>query len=196
MAQPGVPALVRRLRKRLRLTQERFAQRVGVTYSTVNHWESGKRLPHPYLLRRLLQLEAESEGRHAPATTDDGPPSDLDAPPIHAPAPETIPRGLPPEVRAMVVRVVDLFQPEQVILFGSHARGDARPDSDVDLLIVMRASGSRRETQLNVRRSLRDIPLPKDVVVTTPEDFAWRREVVGTIERAASREGRVLYARS
>ncbi len=51
-----IPALVRELRRRLDLTQEQFAQKVGVTYSTVNHWENGKRVPLPFLIKRLLEM--------------------------------------------------------------------------------------------------------------------------------------------
>lgn len=54
-----IPPLVKELRKRLELTQEQFAQRVGVTYSTVNHWENGKRVPQPFLVRRLLEMKEE-----------------------------------------------------------------------------------------------------------------------------------------
>lgn len=99
------------------------------------------------------------------------------------------------EIRQMVRRIVDQFHPEKIILFGSHARGDAGPDSDVDLLIVMPFRGSKREKQLEVRLALRGIDIPKDIVVTTPEEFLWRQEVPGTIERPAALEGKVLYAR-
>lgn len=54
-----VPALIKELRQRLDLTQEQFAQRVGVTYSTVNHWENGKRVPLPFLIKRLLEMKGE-----------------------------------------------------------------------------------------------------------------------------------------
>lgn len=82
-------------------------------------------------------------------------------------------------------------------MFGSYARGDAGPDSDVDLLVVMPvAKNSRREKQLELRRALRDFQVSKDIVVTTPEDFAWRKEIPGTIERPASLKGKVVYARS
>ncbi|MGQ9633404.1 MAG: helix-turn-helix domain-containing protein [Bryobacteraceae bacterium] len=47
------------LRRRLALTQEQFAQKVGVTYRTVNHWENGKRAPQPFLLRRLREMKGE-----------------------------------------------------------------------------------------------------------------------------------------
>jgi len=95
----------------------------------------------------------------------------------------------------MTRRIVRLFHPERVILFGSHARGDAGPDSDVDLLVVMDPDGPTRRRQLEIRLALRDVRVPKDIVVTTPEAFEWRRHVPGTIERPASLEGRVLYAR-
>jgi predicted nucleotidyltransferase len=98
-------------------------------------------------------------------------------------------------IQAMVRRIVRQFRPERVILFGSHARGDAGPDSDVDLLVVMPVEGSRREKQIDIRVALHDIPVAKDVIVTSPEDFAWRKETVGTIEYPAVREGKVLYAR-
>lgn len=55
-------ALVKRLRERMGVTQEQFAQEVGVTFSTVNQWENGRRQPQPYLQRRLLEMEA-SHGR-------------------------------------------------------------------------------------------------------------------------------------
>jgi predicted nucleotidyltransferase len=95
----------------------------------------------------------------------------------------------------MVRTIVERFDPEQVILFGSHAQGGAGPDSDVDLLVVMSLPGSRREKQLELRLALREFPVPKDVIVTTPEEFAWRKEIPGTIERPAALEGKVLYAR-
>jgi len=99
-------------------------------------------------------------------------------------------------IQRMVRRIVSRFRPEKVILFGSHARGAAGPDSDVDLLIVMPLSGSKREKQLEIRLALRSFRIPKDIVVTTPEEFQWRREIPGTIERPAALEGKVLYARA
>ena len=102
----------------------------------------------------------------------------------------------PATINRMVKRIVAKFQPQQVILFGSQARGDATADSDVDLLVVMDYEGAAREKGLEIQLALDDILVPKDVIVTRPEDFAWRKDIVGTIEWPAAREGRVLYARS
>lgn len=99
------------------------------------------------------------------------------------------------KIDEMVRRIVERFQPEKIILFGSHARGMAGPDSDVDLLVVMKVSGSRRQKAVEIGVEVKDIRLPKDIIVVQPEAFEWRRDVVGTIEWPAAREGKVLYAR-
>jgi predicted nucleotidyltransferase len=98
-------------------------------------------------------------------------------------------------IDALVRRIVEQFHPERIILFGSHARGDAGPDSDVDLLIVMPVEGQPRKKAVEIRAALHDLRVPKDIIVTTPEAFSWRQHSVGTIVWPAVREGRVLYAR-
>ena len=98
------------------------------------------------------------------------------------------------QIQQMVKRIVGQFHPDKIILFGSHARGGAGMDSDVDLLIVMPVDGSKRAKQLEIRAALHNFHIPKDIIVSTPEEFQWRKEVVGTIERPAAREGKILYA--
>jgi predicted nucleotidyltransferase len=98
-------------------------------------------------------------------------------------------------IRLMAKRIVKQFHPEKIILFGSHARGQAGPDSDVDLLVVMPVSGSKREKAIEVAITLHDIPVAKDIIISTPDDFQWRKEIIGTIERPAALEGKLLYAR-
>lgn len=93
----------------------------------------------------------------------------------------------------MVSRIVKEFAPERIILFGSRARKTHRRDSDVDLLVVMKTKGSRRDAGLAIGGLLRDMQVPTDIVVTHPEDFAWRKDIVGTIEYPAEHEGKLLY---
>jgi len=69
MEEQDIPVLVKHLRKRMGLTQEQFAQEVGVTFSTVNQWENGHRRPQPYLLKRLLEMKVSLEGS---STTQEG----------------------------------------------------------------------------------------------------------------------------
>ncbi len=100
------------------------------------------------------------------------------------------------QIRTMKDRIVRRFRPEKIILFGSRARGDARPDSDVDLLIVMPVEGSKRRKAVEIGVALHDIRIAKDLIVVTPEEFEWRKDTIGTIERPAWREGKLLYART
>ena len=100
------------------------------------------------------------------------------------------------KIDAMARRIVRRFHPERIILFGSHARGTATADSDVDLLVVMPVAGSKRKQALQIGIAVHDFHVPKDIIVSRPEEFEWRKDVIGTIEYPAVHEGRVLYARS
>ena len=97
-------------------------------------------------------------------------------------------------IQEIVSRIVRRFKPDKIILFGSHARGEGGPDSDVDLLVVMPVQGSKRDKAIEIGVLLHDIRVSKDIIVTTPEEFEWRKEVSGTIEYPADREGEILYA--
>ena len=99
-------------------------------------------------------------------------------------------------VATMTERIVRVFDPVQIILFGSHARGDAHPQSDVDLLAVFSKLADRRKTAVDIRRALADLPVAKDILVTTPEELARQRDWVGTVLRSAQREGEILYERN
>jgi predicted nucleotidyltransferase len=106
------------------------------------------------------------------------------------------PLSVPEQIDRMVQRIVKEFHPETIILFGSQARGDAGPDSDLDMLVVLDFQGSKLEKMVELRGVLGKIAMPVDILVTTPDDIAWRKDVVGTIEWPAFREGKVLYART
>ena len=95
----------------------------------------------------------------------------------------------------MVRRIVTNWNPDQIILFGSHARGEAGTDSDVDLLVVVPLNRDRRTIRLGIRRALSGIGLPKDVVVVSPQEMDRYRECPGTIIRVALGEGKILYER-
>lgn len=103
--------------------------------------------------------------------------------------------GVEEVIQEMARRIVEKFDPEQIVLFGSRARGTTGFDSDVDLLVVMPVSGSKREEAVEIGITLMDLPVPKDIIVVTPEEVERRRDIVGTIIYWALREGKVLYAR-
>ena len=77
----------------------------------------------------------------------------------------------------------------QVILFGSHARGDAGPDSDVDFLVVEPTLRSRREEMVRLRQVLRPLRIPVDVLVVSERVFDEWRDAPSTLIYDAAREG-------
>jgi predicted nucleotidyltransferase len=93
----------------------------------------------------------------------------------------------------MTDRIVKRFQPVQIILFGSQARGDAGRDSDIDLLVVLPRVTDKRQSAIEIRRALGDLPVCKDIIVTTPDELARSRQRTGSILRTALLEGRVIY---
>ena len=92
-------------------------------------------------------------------------------------------------------RIRAVSDPEQIILFGSAARGEAGPDSDLDLLVVKADVDSTRAETDRIYRALADLPLPVDVVVVRQAYVQRYGDLVGTVVRPALREGKVLYAR-
>lgn len=86
--------------------------------------------------------------------------------------------------------------PARVILFGSHARGDARSGSDVDFLVVERDVESSFEESVRLRSKLRGLGIPIDVIVVSERDAEDWGEVKNTIVNAALREGKVVAERS
>jgi len=92
-------------------------------------------------------------------------------------------------------RIVVISDPQQIILFGSQARGDARLDSDLDLLVIKEEMESPRAEAARIYRALAGLSIPVDIVVARSDYVRRHRDVVGTVVRPALREGRVLYAR-
>jgi predicted nucleotidyltransferase len=100
-----------------------------------------------------------------------------------------------PKLAEMVRRLVAELHPERIYLFGSHARGDAGPDSDYDLLVVVAESdlpGHRRDQR--AYRALRGVGAAKDVLVWTRDEFESRRTIVCSLPATVLREGRLVYA--
>ncbi|HZU06920.1 MAG TPA: nucleotidyltransferase domain-containing protein [Chloroflexota bacterium] len=101
-----------------------------------------------------------------------------------------------PVLNLAVGRIVERFRPLRIILFGSRARGEAGQWSDIDLLVVLPELRDKRQTTVEILRALSDLPIAKDIVVTSPAEIERRGRVVGSVLRAALREGKVIYERT
>ena len=99
----------------------------------------------------------------------------------------------------MVQVIVDEVDPEQVILFGSRARGDARADSDVDLVVVEASpfgpDRNRRAEAARLWRALAGFRVPKDILVFSRNEVDYWRDSLNHVLARALREGKVLYER-
>lgn len=98
------------------------------------------------------------------------------------------------KVEDLVQRVADTVNPLRIILFGSAARQDAGPQSDIDLLVVMPDGTHRRQISQKLYRSIRGMGVPFDIVVATPKDLEVYKEDIGLIYRQALQEGVEVYA--
>lgn len=92
-------------------------------------------------------------------------------------------------------RIVEVFDPHRIILFGSHVYGQPTPDSDVDLLIVMESDERPAVRAARVSRLLRPRPFPMDILVRTPEEIQQRLEIGDYFVREILERGKVLYER-
>jgi predicted nucleotidyltransferase len=96
-------------------------------------------------------------------------------------------------LKEIVRRVVDTAQPERVILFGSAARGEMGPNSDVDLLVVKRGKFDHRRLTGDIYLSLHGVGQAVDVIVVTPEQVEKHRETYWMVIAPALREGQEVY---
>jgi len=97
------------------------------------------------------------------------------------------------DIEAFANRIAETYRPQRIVLFGSHATGSARPDSDVDLLIVMPDDGDPLSTAARICRQI-PAEFPVDVIVRNPEDLQWRLSQRDWFLLNIMKNGKVLHA--
>ena len=95
-------------------------------------------------------------------------------------------------IRAFAERIVAEFKPERIILFGSYARGEPTPDSDVDLLIVLAHEGKSWRMASEIRKRAQP-SFPTDLLVRQPDELRERLQRGDTFLRRITHEGVTLY---
>lgn len=98
------------------------------------------------------------------------------------------------DIQALAERIAREFHPEKIILFGSHARGEAQPDSDVDLLVIMPRNGKEHHEQAAEIHLKCHPGFPIDVLIRTRQEFQERLSMRDWFMRDIAREGKVLHA--
>ena len=102
-------------------------------------------------------------------------------------------RADPELLRKVVRRIVEAIHPEKIFLFGSHARDEARPTSDLDILVVAESTEPRHSRSAALYGLLSDILVPMDILVYSPREVEEWSEVPQAFVTTAIREGRALY---
>jgi uncharacterized protein len=95
----------------------------------------------------------------------------------------------------MVNRILEATSPDKIVLFGSRARGDARPNSDYDLLIIKESNEPRYKRSAPLYTKLASLPVEVEIMVYTPEEVAEWSQVPQAFVTTALREGVAVYER-
>ena len=95
----------------------------------------------------------------------------------------------------IVTRLVRAIDPDRIVLFGSRSRGESRPDSDFDLLIVKQSDEPPNRRVVAAYRALSGLGIPRDILWHTPEEIADWAAVPNYVTTRAIREGKLLYER-
>lgn len=98
-------------------------------------------------------------------------------------------------IRDIVRRIVETANPDKVILFGSRARGEARPNSDFDVLVIKPSNEPRYRRSISLYVAVADLPVEVEVMVYTPEEVEEWKEVPQAFVTTAVREGTTIYER-
>jgi len=90
-------------------------------------------------------------------------------------------------------RILNVANPERIILFGSAATNRMTRDSDIDLLIIEAEPGNARDESRKIRRALRGLGFPFDVIVMSAEWFEESKGVIGGVAYPANKYGKIIY---
>ncbi len=102
--------------------------------------------------------------------------------------------SLPSEAHAIARRLRETMAAEEVYLFGSHARGDAGPDSDLDFLaIVPESTKSRYQRAVQARDAIDGVSFPSDIIVLTRAEWEWELKAPCSLSSTVAREGVALH---
>jgi len=92
-------------------------------------------------------------------------------------------------------KIVNHFQPEMIILFGSYAHRKPKKGSDLDLLIVKDSDKPRHKRSIPIRRLFRGYMIPMDILVYTPSELKRYKGIKGSFSHKVLSRGRILYGR-
>ena len=97
--------------------------------------------------------------------------------------------------KEIVDKITSSVNPVKIFLFGSYAYGSPTSDSDLDLAVIVQEVQSKHKECVKLYKLLRDIGLPKDIIVSSQEEFEFYKNEPGSVFKTINEKGVVLYAR-
>ena len=98
-------------------------------------------------------------------------------------------------LQTIVAKIAEAVHPQKIILFGSWARGERGPHSDIDILVIQETTLPRPQRYAQVRKLFWGMGIPMDILVYTPQEFTRYQSVPGSFTYTVAREGKELYVR-
>ncbi len=96
-------------------------------------------------------------------------------------------------IKEIIRRILSVTRPERIILFGSAATGEMTRDSDIDLLILEASPDNMRQERARIRRTLRELDYPFDILMMSTERFEESKNVIGGLAYPVNKYGKVIY---
>jgi len=97
------------------------------------------------------------------------------------------------EIQKITVQIIEKYKPEKIILFGSAARGELKPDSDADFLIIKKDTPLYGTDRIRELSPMIDRNIPADFLIYRPEEFNQRLQMGDPFLKTILKEGKVLY---
>ncbi len=99
-------------------------------------------------------------------------------------------------IKSVAQQIAETFHPQKIVLFGSHAVGNATDESDIDLMVVMVSDLPPHKRNIALKRLFPRRLFSLDAFVYTPKEFLKYKDIPGTLAYAASHKGKLLYGLS
>lgn len=96
--------------------------------------------------------------------------------------------------KEITLKILEAVNPIKIILFGSYANGQAKMDSDIDILVIEKKIKSKIEEKRKIRNSLKNIKYPKDILVVSEEEYIFYSSKFGSIFKEINEKGEILWS--
>lgn len=96
--------------------------------------------------------------------------------------------------KELIKQILNTVKPQKLIIFGSYAKGTANEDSDIDILIIEKEVVSKLSEKKKIRNALKNVKIPKDILVISEQEFDFYKNEFGSVIREAYEQGEIIWS--